>query len=305
MYKKFFRFFKRIMSLLSNLIESPRPLHFFISRLFVNYPFFFKFFYFKRKNYRLRISPSSIAATMYSINDSRFDFEENFLKSLVKSNDYFVDVGSNIGHLSIYLKKSIPELNCISIEANPNTFEILNNNIKLNNLNIKVFNYAIGERDDLKIKFQNSYSDDCNSVIVDKMENNIQDNLYIVKNENSILVEMKKLDTIINNLHINRNIRLLKIDTEGYEFFVLKGAKNILNKTEIIYFEYWDKLANKYDYSLNDIEKFLKEKKFDIFFIPKNFKDIKFSKLERLTNTKNFKQNQNFLAINMNFKNLF
>jgi hypothetical protein len=142
-------------------------------------------------------------------------------------------------------------------------------------------------------------------VIVDKMENNIQDNLYIVKNENSILVKMKKLDTIINNLHINRNIRLLKIDTEGYEFFVLKGAKNILNKTEIIYFEYWDKLANKYDYSLNDIEKFLKEKKFDIFFIPKNFKDIKFSKLERLTNTKNFKQNQNFLAINMNFKNLF
>ena len=251
------------------------------------------------------MSPSSIAATMYSINDSRFDFEENFLKSLVKSNDYFVDVGSNIGHLSIYLKKSIPELNCISIEANPNTFEILKNNIKLNNLNIKVFNYAIGERDDLKIKFQNSYSDDCNSVIVDKMENNIQDNLYIVKNENSILVEMKKLDTIINNLHINRNIRLLKIDTEGYEFFVLKGAKNILNKTEIIYFEYWDKLANKYDYSLNDIEKFLKKKNFDIFFIPKNFKNIKSSKLERLTNTKNFKLNQNFLAINMNFRNLF
>ena len=47
----------------------------------------------------------------------------------------------------------------------------------------------------------------------------------------------------INNINIKYNIFLLKIDTEGYDYFVLKGAnKTLLNKrVKFILFEYNDK----------------------------------------------------------------
>jgi FkbM family methyltransferase len=51
----------------------------------------------------------------------------------------------------------------------------------------------------------------------------------------------------VDHFSILNNFRLIKIDTEGYELFVLKGSKNILKITEMIYFEYWEKLTKKYD----------------------------------------------------------
>ena len=75
--------FKKILNLIINIKKSPKPLNFFLSRLFVNFLYFFKFFYFRRKNYKLRMSPSSIAVTLFSDKDEKFSYEKEFLKSLM------------------------------------------------------------------------------------------------------------------------------------------------------------------------------------------------------------------------------
>ena len=72
-------------------------------------------------------------------------------------------------------------------------------------------------------------------------------NYILQKNNKEIYVKVKTLDSIVDHFSILNNFRLIKIDTEGYELFVLKGSKNILKITEMIYFEYWEKLTKKYD----------------------------------------------------------
>ena len=59
-----------------------------------------------------------------------------------------------------------------------------------------------------------------------------------------------------------RKIDLIKIDTEGYEFDVLKGSRDILNITKYIFFEHhYDDMIIK-NYSFSDIHHFLKNHNF-------------------------------------------
>ena len=61
-----------------------------------------------------------------------------------------------------------------------------------------------------------------------------------------------------------KNIDLLKIDTEGYEFNVLKGLSNYSNKIKLIYFEHhYDDMIIK-DYKFGDINKLLKDRGFSM-----------------------------------------
>ena len=65
--------------------------------------------------------------------------------------------------------------------------------------------------------------------------------------------------------HRINEIELLKIDTEGYEFEVVKGLANKLQNIKIIYFEHhYDDMVKK-KYTFRDINSFL---------INNNFKQI-------------------------------
>jgi len=248
------------------------------------------------------MSSSVLATEMFVGGDNFYDFDENLLKSLIRPHDCFIDIGANIGHISISLKKYLPSIQCFAIEAHPETFKILNNNIKLNKLNIRTINCAVGEENNKTIKFQDSNADDSNSVISSKMLEDNNEKLYIVDNKNELTIEVRTLDSLIDDFSILNNIRLIKLDTEGYELFVLKGGKNVLEKTEIIYFEYWDKLTKKYDYTNIELFSFLKNLGFDIYEVSKNavIKDFDIKSFRLVTSETSFDKNQDFLAINKN-----
>jgi hypothetical protein len=59
---------------------------------------------------------------------------------------------------------------------------------------------------------------------------------------------------------------LLKIDTEGYEFEVIKGLGSQIRNVNYILFEHhYDNMINK-NYKFNDISKYLKENNFKQIF---------------------------------------
>ena len=69
------------------------------------------------------------------------------------------------------------------------------------------------------------------------------------------------LDYFIEKNNI-QNIDLLKIDTEGYEFNVIKGLTIYCKKVKLIYFEHhYDDMIIK-DYKFSDIHQLLKNKDF-------------------------------------------
>ena len=53
------------------------------------------------------------------------------------------------------------------------------------------------------------------------------------------------------------NIDLLKIDTEGYEYYILKSFGEFLKNVKIIYFEHHYDLMIKKGYFFSDISKLL------------------------------------------------
>jgi len=162
------------------------------------------------KFYAKRGEAGIVANVYYTL----FDYEElMFLIHHLKKNDLFVDIGANVGHFSL-LAAGICKAAVISIEPVPETFQKLNNNISLNKLDSKVqtLNVGVAEQNGT-LKFTDG-SGVMNSVSTDS---------------NGIEVEVKTLDDIL----YQKSPRFLKIDVEGYEYFVLKGAKHVLKNPDL------------------------------------------------------------------------
>tara|TARA_R110000868_G_scaffold293520_1_gene553986 strand:+ start:48 stop:731 length:684 start_codon:yes stop_codon:yes gene_type:complete len=68
--------------------------------------------------------------------------------------------------------------------------------------------------------------------------------------------KLRTLDQYCEENNIT-SIDFLKIDTEGYDFKVLAGAKDILNHTKYIQFEYWDGVEKFHDMLSADFDMYL------------------------------------------------
>jgi len=139
-----------------------------------------------------------------------------FLLHFLRPNDLFIDVGANIGAYSILASGEIGA-NTIAFEPVPSTFENLKKNININSLNEKIQVFNIGLGSELgQLRFTKSF-DTVNHVT------------YNNDNE-SVNVEISTLDIILSTLSAPT---LVKIDVEGFESEVLKGAEIILNNENL------------------------------------------------------------------------
>jgi FkbM family methyltransferase len=158
------------------------------------------------------------------------NIERNFTP---KEGDIVIDVGAHIGPYTLKTAKRIG-LNgkVIAIEADPENFDILNRNVQLNNLtNVIALNYAAYSKED-KIRLyllkgdKSSYTK-YNTIMIDRAQYNNEKNFVEVK--------ANTLDYLLQSIGINHEqVNWIKIDVEGAEFDVLKGAKNILSKSKDI-----------------------------------------------------------------------
>jgi len=158
-------------------------------------------------------------------------FHERNLREYFKlDKGVFIDVGANIGKYSIILGKKLNDTGkVLAFEPMPEIFKILKKNIDLNNLqNIIPIEIALGDEEGY-IEFY-----------LDKENVGGGGHSLVKKTENKIKVQVKKLDNILKNLKI-KNVDLIKIDVEGAEADVLKGAEKTLKKYHPrIIFEAWN-----------------------------------------------------------------
>lgn len=256
----------------------PNPKDFALSvlvRLVYRFPKLFLKFNFRRNGYRVILSNNWISVNSFVYGNRFLSADENFLRQIVNKNDFFVDVGANIGLISLGLVTHASARG-VAIEANPKTFHNLQKNIKINNLesSINALNYAIGDVDHASLEIQDSLSDDCNSIIDNCSPNQFDGSLFRVGHTKTYSVMSRTLDSIAVEHRFPNYIRLLKIDVEGYELFVLRGATSLLKNTEIVYVEYWDKLTQKYGYDQTQLFSLLEQSGFKLYYLP-DFKSIR------------------------------
>ena len=152
---------------------------------------------------------------------------ELFINSNIpkKNRDIAIDVGANIGNHSIFFSKFFKEVH--SFEPSPFTYEILNINSKFASVhkNIKTYKLGISDKDGT-MPFLINRSNIGGSKIDHKNE----------ETKDHINVPVKSIDSL-DDLK-GKNISLIKIDVEGHEINVLRGAKKIIRSSKpVILFE--------------------------------------------------------------------
>ena len=200
-----------------------------------------------------------------------------FLKKKIQKNATLFDVGAHHGETINNFIKYFNFSSIHSFEASNKNYKLLKKKIKKKYEN-KIFlnNFGLSDLNkSLKIKeFKETSSTTLSDINHDskyykrKMEVlGLKDNEKIYKNSD---VKLNRLDNYCDEKKINK-IDLLKIDTEGHEYFVIKGSTNALIKIKYIYFEhhYDDMLIKGYKYS--DIHSILKKYNFIRIYKSKMF----------------------------------
>lgn len=230
------------------------------------------FFSISKRDFKVKFYPTNVSLRLWVAKlrgTTIYQTDETFLRSYLKKGDVVIDVGANIGFLTLISSVTVGQTSKVySIEAHPKTYKALCGNIKLNGFkNIKTFNLAIGKKQGY-ITFSDKKQDDRNSVTSDSK---------------GVKVEMKTLDS----LDINQSsIALLKIDVEGYEKFVLEGANRLLENTLCVYYESAENHFREFGYSCADLADILIAKGFDLFRFD-NSKLIRLDKSHISENTEN------------------
>src|SRR5829696_10214255 len=176
-----------------------------------------------------------------------------------KEGDVVIDIGAHMGRYTIISSKRVgANGKVVAIEANPSNFEMLNRNIKLNRLeNIRTLNYAAFSKE-TKLKLYLPAGD------IFTKYNTIMSNWVWVKPEDKFVeVNANTLDNILQQTGI-KQVNWIKIDVEGAEFEVLKGAHNLLlnSKNIVLLMEVH---GSPNDYRLK-LEEFIRSYNFKIDF---------------------------------------
>ena len=214
---------------------------------------------------------------------------KNIKLSLGKNFSTLIDVGSHHGEYILSIKKNFNIKEIYGFEPNPNAFKILKKNIiKFQEINI--FNYGIADTEEDKILNQNieSSSSSINSLNKNskyyKKKYFLFNFLNLKKVSNSVKIKAINLANFIEEKKIDK-IDLLKVDTEGYEFKIIKGLGKNISKIKLIHLEHhFDDMIIK-NYKLSDIHNYLKNNNFTKIFKIK----MKFRKsFEYIYKNKNF-----------------
>ena len=152
-----------------------------------------------------------------------------FLQQTIKlgDGDIAIDIGANLGWYSVLLNR-ISESGSVvfAFEPDPNNFELLKFNVTKNDCsNVKAFNKAASVKSETLSLYK--YPE----------KNRGRHSLLPQKNAKKIDVSAVCLDQFLE-AELHSRVKFIKIDIEGYEFYALRGAMNILNYCPMVMMEF-------------------------------------------------------------------
>jgi FkbM family methyltransferase len=209
-------------SIVASIIRYEDILKSFIKHIF--YKILLKHFVNKQRLYHFKVcginlkiydnylsEPRHIA---YELNHNVYNFDNiNF-----KQGDVVIDIGANIGMVSLLLAKKYPFLKIYAFEPVKDTYENFKSNIKLNNIpdsTITAYNMAVTKDGrDICMSHDPLFSGKSNMF-------NLSNNILCKKINH---VKSITLDEIFKQDNISE-VKLLKIDCEGAEYEILYNTK--------------------------------------------------------------------------------
>ena len=198
--------------------------------------------FFRTKMHLLLPSSTDIYLTGGKSHDSEIRLAKYLIDQLNKG-DRFIDIGAHYGYFSLLASKLVGESGKVyAFEASPATYSIFQKNT-VNVENVMGHNLAVSDSDEhLKFyEFPNLYSE-YNSLDVEQFKN---EKWFAKYQPKEVKIRSVMLDDVLHDENLKPKI--IKIDVEGAEFKVIKGAKNLLeNDSPMVVLEYLsDERGNK------------------------------------------------------------
>lgn len=195
-----------------------------------NLPYFFKdnLIVTKFGKFKIRSKTADAASVSPAYERRDVNFLIKKIDEKIKENKkvLFCDIGADIGYYSILIgNKFKRKIKIFSFEPLKESFELLKENININNLSdtIVPLNFALSDSEGEFYINVNILSPGDSSLI------------YSFDNGVKIKVKTKKLDDILGDYVREFDTVFAKIDVEGFEEKVLSGAKKFLeNSKELI-----------------------------------------------------------------------
>jgi FkbM family methyltransferase len=197
----------------------------------------------------------AIALELFTFGAYERDTQKLILDHLPDSGT-FIDVGANIGSISIPIARMRPDARIVSIEANPTVFDTLTRNIDINRAtNIAALRELVGA---------NSNTTDFYRVPASHFGmGSIGPQIGV----RPVSLQQSTLDDVLAGQSI-KQVDVIKIDVEGAELSVLQGAHHLLSlpRPPVVIFEFQDWAeARVPSQSAGDAQRFLLSKQFKLY----------------------------------------
>ena len=147
----------------------------------------------------------------------------NVLHQILKDDMFVIEIGSHIGYFSLYLSYKLKNKGkLILFECSPGVAKLLKRNIELNHFEsfVKVEEIAVSDQDSTMDLFITENEEDATHSLIGGLAGNGK----------KIQIETTTLDNYFEKNKITQKVNLIKIDAEGAEGIILKGAKEIIRK---------------------------------------------------------------------------
>ena len=157
-----------------------------------------------------------------------------FIETYLSNDDIFFDIGANVGVFSIY-SSIFKNAKCIAFEPEFSNLYLLKKNIILNNLTTKIDIYPCSINNQNGLNFLHLSSFESGSAL----HSVSKDNLEFTDEKAKVLMKTGTynltIDEFINQTQVIP--KMLKIDTDGKELEILKGAQKSLEHIKYIALE--------------------------------------------------------------------
>ncbi len=216
-------------------------------------------------NFFLKIMHQLQAIISHSLNDG-INFKENgeyyLLSKVAPHSNLFIDVGANKGEWSLsFIENANPEVRGLLFEPSTNTFSYLNNifNSNLKYSKIELINSAVSDKPGYFSFYEEPGCGETASFLKD-----FSSSTAFVNNVKTTTID---IEVEARGIH---HIDMLKIDAEGYDVHVIRGAINCLqnNIIDVVQFEYNAPyaLANS---TLHEALQIFNENNYEVFLLLK------------------------------------
>lgn len=152
--------------------------------------------------------------------------EMDYLRKYLEPDMCFIDIGANQGEFSLFAAKYLKQGFVYSFEPQNDMYKMLEKNIELNSFeNIKLHNFGLGEKEEI-LKLYTS-----GDTVLHAGWHEGLFTTFPTSYRNKFVqdVSIKRMDNVFSMDSITR-VDMIKIDVEGAELFVLKGAKSFIKK---------------------------------------------------------------------------